>query len=303
MKVRSASGVGLAWRPRRSEAILASAPDFLEIAPDLHVDEPDVALSEAYALRDRFPIAGRGLATSLATDAAPFALPARHTAFVAKWCRAARAAFYALPAGFSRVPDPRERAPSRWPRRSLVHGAETLSLGRFVSIPTRDSARVLARNAATLAAKLPCEIALANVAPALRVEQALDDVELLTAATEGSPASIALDLASLHANALATGRDAAALLSQLDVGRLRALRVSGVRDVGARALPDAASHVPDAVWSLLALARSRAPGAPVVLDVDRASTEEMRADLARARSVARERGASPLSERAGRITA
>lgn len=290
-------GIGVAYRPEIGEACLAAGADFLEIAPDRHLDSPDDAIAEAYALRERAPIAGLALATSLATDAPP---DARHTAFLARWSRAARAAWIAAPAGILRVPHPRGREPTRWPRRALAHGAEALSLGRHVAPPlTRELARAVGANARALAQALPCPVALANVAPALRAPHALDESEFLPQSAESAGARLALDLAALAANALARGDDPRETLARVDASCVGVARVGGLASFEGRLLPDARAPIPDVAWTLLCDLSARAPHTPIVVDVH-ADAPALAEAVARARAVvaARRFAQAPMGARA-----
>lgn len=177
-------------------------------------------------------------------------------------------------------------------------------IGHLTQIPfTREALRVVTRNVARARRHFPdVPLLLENAAWTFRwPDDEIREGTFYTEIAERTGCDLLLDLGNLHANAVNAGVDPVAALESYPLERVAMIHIAGGVTEDGFYFDTHAAAVPEVVFDLLARATARTGAVPVVLERDAAFPPfaELAAEVARARTIVKGKGAPRAPSRSG----
>ncbi len=250
MKVATVRGVGIGFRRELAHALLANPPavDFVEVVVEACRDRR--TLREAAALGELWPVVPHGVKLSLGSAEGIDVGRAKEMGFVARELRAPLVSEHV----------------------SFVRGGGR-EIGHLTELPmTRAAVKIVARNVDVLRRELPdVPLLLENVARAFvwpNEAHEMDEGSFYEEIVRATRCDLLLDVSNLYANSINAGRDPEAVLASFPLERVAMLHVAGGVTEHGFYFDTHAHPVPDAVFDLVAKAKSVIPHAAVLLERD-----------------------------------
>ena len=266
-------GAGLGFRaPFLSDLFLnRSSVDFLEIMADHYMEAAPQKQEELRLLQAHFPLTPHGLSLSLGSAEG---LDADY--------------LHKFAAVVNRL------QPPWWSEHIAFTKAGGVDIGHLTPLPYTDEAiNVLCRNIAQAKSLIDAPLILENITYPVALPGAeMTEAQFLTEIVERTDCGLLLDITNLHTNAVNHGFDAGAFLDAIPLEKVVQIHFTGGEWQGETLIDSHSRPTPPPVWKLMAEIFRRAPvrGAILERDEDLPPFREIADELARARTIGKERG-------------